>query len=104
MSISSGQSSSVFENLKQIFKASALSKTAKSVMACAQLFPEGGIRSDLLVTILSSEQWLTASQLERSGWLRFDAYSSLWSVHPLVKAVCASEKGVLPSCLTMCLT
>ena len=91
------ESSSVFENLKQIFKASALSKTAKSVMACAQLFPQGGIRSDLLVTILSSEQWLTASQLERSGWLRFDAYSSLWSVHPLVKAVCASEKGVLPS-------
>ena len=91
------ESSSVFENLKQIFKASALSKTAKSVMACAQLFPQGGIRSDLLVTILSSAQWLTATQLERSGWLRFDAYSSLWSVHPLVKAVCASEKGVLPS-------
>ena len=91
------ENSSVFENLKQIFKASALSKTAKSVMACAQLFPQGGIRSDLLVTMLSSEQWLTASQLERSGWLRFDAYSSVWSVHPLVKAVCASEKGVLPS-------
>ena len=46
--------------------------------------------------MLSSEQWLTASQLERSGWLRFDAYSSVWSVHPLVKAVCASEKGVQP--------
>ena len=91
------ENSSVFENLKQIFKASALSKTAKSVMACAQLFPQGGVRSDLLVTMLSSEQWLTASQLERSGWLRFDAYSSLWSVHPLVKAVCASEKGVLPN-------
>ena len=91
------ENSSVLENLKQIFKASALSKTAKSVMACAQLFPQGGVRSDLLVTMLSSEQWLTANQLERSGWLRFDAYSSLWSVHPLVKAVCASEKGVLPS-------
>ena len=90
------ENGSVFENLKQIFKASALSKTAKSVMACAQLFPQGGIRSDLLVTMLSSEQWLTANQLERSGWLRFDAYSSLWSVHPLVKAVCASEKGVRP--------
>ena len=90
------ENGSVFENLKQIFKASALSKTAKSVMACAQLFPQGGIRSDLLVTMLSSEQWLTANQLERSGWLRFDAYSSLWSVHPLVKAVCTSEKGVRP--------
>lgn len=90
------ENGSVFENLKQIFKASALSKTAKSVMACAQLFPQGGIRSDLLVTMLSSEQWLTANQLERSGWLRFDAYSSVWSVHPLVKAVCASEKGVRP--------
>ena len=91
------ESSSVFENLRQIFKASALSKSAKSVMACAQLFPQGGIRSDLLVTMLSSEQWLTANQLERSGWLRFDSYSSLWSVHPLVKAICASEKAVQPN-------
>lgn len=91
------ESGSVFENLRQIFKASALSKTAKSVMACAQLFPQGGIRSDLLVTLLSSEQWLTANQLERSGWLRFDSYSSVWSVHPLVKAICASEKGVQPN-------
>ncbi len=91
------ESSSVFENLRQIFKAAALSKAAKSVMACAQLFPQGGISSDLLVTMLSSEQWLTANQLERSGWLRFDSYSSVWSVHPLVKAICASEKSVQPN-------
>lgn len=88
---------SVFENLKSIFRASSLSRTAKSVMACAGLFPRGGLSSDLLVTLLTPEQWLTAGQLERSGWLRFDAYNSIWSVHPLVKAVCESEKTVQPS-------
>ncbi len=92
----SSSADSVFENLKSIFKASALSRTAKSVMACAGLFPRGGLSSDLLVTLLTPEQWLTAGQLERGGWLRFDAYNSMWSVHPLVKAVCDSEKTVQP--------
>lgn len=92
----SSSADSVFENLKSIFRASALSRTAKSVMACAGLFPRGGLSSDLLVTLLTPEQWLTAGQLERGGWLRFDAYNSMWSVHPLVKAVCDSEKTVQP--------
>ena len=96
LSSDAGENGSVLENLRQIFKVSSLSRAAKSVMACAQLFPQGGVRSDLLVTALSPGQWMTANQLERSGWLRFDSYSSLWSVHPLVKAICASEKDVRP--------
>ena len=87
----------VLGKLHSIFRAAGLSRIAKSVMACAGFFPQGGIRSDLLIPLLSPEQWLAANQLERSGWLRFDSYNSVWSVHPLVKAVCAAEKTVQPS-------
>ena len=90
-------SDSILDKLKLVFRASALSKTARSVMACAGLFPQRGISSELLITLLTPEQWLTANQLERSGWLRFDAYNNVWSVHPMVRTVCAAEKAVQPN-------
>ena len=83
----------ILTQLSKVFKASKMSKVARSVMACACLFPQRGITSDILIRLFSQEQWTVASQLERSGWLRFDNYSNLWSVHPIAKAVCISEKS-----------
>ena len=76
-----------------VFRATDMSRVARSVMSCACLFPTRGISSELLLRLFSEEQWLMANQLERSGWLRFDGYSCLWSLHPVVKAVCMAEKS-----------
>ena len=83
----------ILTQLSKVFKVSKMGKAARSVMACACLFPQRGICSDILIRLFSQEQWMVASQLERSGWLRFDNYSNLWSVHPIAKAVCISEKS-----------
>ncbi len=83
---------SVISQLGKVFMASKMSKTARSVMACACLFPQRGISSDILVRLFSPGQWISASQLERSGWLRFDQYSCLWTIHPIIRAVCMAEK------------
>ncbi len=83
----------VISRLKTVFRAADMGKAARSVMACACLFPQRGISSELLIRLFSEEQWLTANQLERSGWLRFDGHSCLWSVHPIARAVCMTEKS-----------
>ena len=82
---------SVMGNLRSIFRAYDMSETAQRLMACATLFPQGGISSDILVQLLSQEKWGAASQLERSGWLRFDRYSGVWMIHPLIRAVCQED-------------
>ena len=89
----SSEPSNVFTQLKMVFRATDMSRVARSVMSCACLFPTRGISSELLLRLFSEEQWLMANQLERSGWLRFDGYSCLWSLHPVVKAVCMAEKS-----------
>ncbi len=91
-----GITNSVLRNLRSIFKAYNMSEIAQRLMACASLFPQGGISSDILVQLLSQERWSAASQLERSGWLRFDRYSCVWMIHPLVRAVCSGESGTSP--------
>lgn len=87
------EQNTVISQLRKAFKASNMSKTARSVMACACLFPQRGLSSEILVSLLTPEQWSKASQLERSGWLRFDQFSSLWTIHPIAKAVCLAEKS-----------
>ncbi len=94
--LSHSKQNSVFSHLQTIFNVSEMSKTAKSVMACASLFPQKGISSDLLMHLFSPQQWVTANQLERSGWLTFDSSRCVWSVHPLIRAVCASSPSTQP--------
>ncbi len=77
--------------LRSVFRAADMSKTACSVLACAALFPRGGLCSGLLLRLFSREQWAAAGQLERCGWLRFDPVSSLWTIHPIVRLICRSE-------------
>ena len=94
--LSLSREDSVFAHLQTIFKVSEMSKTARSVMACASLFPQKGISSELLVRLFTPRQWVTANQLERSGWLTFDTSRCVWSVHPLIRAVCAADPGTQP--------
>ncbi len=82
----------VFARLRSVFRAADLSRTARSVLACAALFPQGGLSSDLLLMLFSREQWAAAGQLERCGWLRYDPVGGLWTIHPIVRLICRTEK------------
>ena len=82
----------VTARLRSVFRAADLSKTARSVLACATLFPQGGLSSDLLLRLFSREQWAAAGQLERCGWLRYDPVGGLWTIHPIVRLICRTEK------------
>ena len=82
----------VAARLRAVFRAADMSKTARSVLACATLFPQAGLSSDLLLRLFSKEQWAAASQLERCGWLRFDPVGGLWTIHPIVRLICQTEK------------
>ena len=81
----------VTTKLRSVFRASDLSKTAKSVLACAALFPQAGLSSEILLRLFSREQWAAAGQLERCGWLHFDVVSGLWTIHPIVRFICGTE-------------
>ncbi|MCR5136350.1 MAG: hypothetical protein K6C12_04560 [Oscillospiraceae bacterium] len=82
----------VSARLRSVFCASDMSRSAKSVLACASLFPGRGLSSELLLRLFSREQWAAAGQLERSGWLRFDPSGGLWTMHPLVRMICRTER------------
>ncbi len=82
----------VCARLRSVFRTADMSPTARSVLACAALFPQGGLSSDLLLRLFSREQWAAASQLERCGWLRYDPESGLWTIHPIVRLICRTEK------------
>ena len=82
----------VSERLRSVFRAADLSKSAKSVLACACLFPRRGLSSELLLRLFTREQWAAAGRLERSGWLRFDSTGGLWTMHPLVRMICSTEQ------------
>ncbi len=82
----------VSARLRSVFRAADLSRTARSVLACAALFPQGGLSSDLLLMLFSREQWAAAGQLERCGWLRYDPEGGLWTIHPIVRLICRTEK------------
>ena len=81
----------VVSRLHGVFRAADMSRSSASALACACLFPARGISSELLAMLFSHEQWAALSRLERSGWLRYDQQSGLWSIHPLIRAVCSSE-------------
>lgn len=89
---SSADKDPVAARLRAVFRAADMGKTERSVLSCATLFPQAGLSSDLLLRLFSREQWAAASQLERCGWLRFDPVGGLWTIHPIVRFICKTEK------------
>lgn len=89
---SSLREDAVTGRLRGVFRAAGLSRSAASVLACATLFPLGGLNSDLLLRLFSREQWAAAARLERCGWLQYDPPSGRWTIHPIVRLICRTEK------------
>ncbi len=84
------------EHLAGIFRVAKLSADAGNILAFACLFPLRGVDSGLLRSLVNDSEWKAAENLERCGWLRYDAQSMLWSMHPLVRTVCEKDDSVRP--------
>ena len=85
------------EHLNTVFRVADFGAAARSVLACACLFPLRGLDTGLMFSALDAEHWGEANRLERSGWLHYDDFSNAWSMHPLVRLICERDSRTAPT-------
>lgn len=82
--------------LLALFSSLSWDGTSRELLGLFCLVPSSGISSSLLNALLSADQWKAAMGLAKSGWLRHEPVTELWSVHPLLVQLYMGEKRVCP--------
>ena len=79
----------LYAHLKALFDLSGMSEEDRSILRCATLLPEDGMRDRLFMDCLPREQRQPLRNLTKRGWLHHEGENL--TIHPVIREVCREE-------------